>query len=133
MARLADELGSAAATHDRLTTTFRFAFGSARLESDSEAELARLIDHLSGLPKGTRVLVAGFSDDIGTSQTNRFMSDQRARTVAETLQNVGGERLDGIELASAGFGDLAPVACNTDEAGRALNRRVEIWIGNSSD
>jgi phosphate transport system substrate-binding protein len=133
MARLADELVAAAASHDRLTTTFRFAFGSSSLESDADSDLARLVDHLSGLPKGARVLVAGFSDDVGTSQTNRFMSTQRALTVAETLRTIGGARLDGIELASAGYGDLAPVGCNMDEAGRAFNRRVEIWIGTSAN
>jgi phosphate transport system substrate-binding protein len=48
---------------------------------------------------------------------------RRADTIATLL------RRDGIEGAAVtGYGQIAPVACNTDENGREKNRRVEIWL-----
>jgi phosphate transport system substrate-binding protein len=74
------------------------------------------------------VQIVGFSDDVGTAQTNRFVSIERARTVAASVQAQAGDRLEGLTIDTVGFGDLMPIACNDDEAGRALNRRVEVWI-----
>jgi phosphate transport system substrate-binding protein len=31
-------------------------------------------------------------------------------------------------MQTAGFGEIAPTACNTSEAERQINRRVEVWI-----
>ncbi|MGL4237583.1 phosphate ABC transporter substrate-binding/OmpA family protein [Tabrizicola sp.] len=127
-ARLAQELLDDTARHDRLTTMVRFGSGSTAIDADSVAHLARLVDYLAELPQGTSVLLAGFGDNVGTAQTNRAVSASRALNVAEALQRAGGERLAGIEIAAKGFGDLAPLACNDVESGRAANRRVEVWI-----
>jgi phosphate transport system substrate-binding protein len=127
-ARLAKELREDAAQHDRLTLAFHFGFGSAVLDQAAETDIARLINVLSSLPSGSRVQIVGFSDDVGTAQTNRFVSIERARTVAASVQAQAGDRLEGLTIDTVGFGDLMPIACNDDEAGRALNRRVEVWI-----
>ena len=32
------------------------------------------------------------------------------------------------EIRSTGFGAALPMACDSTEAGRRLNRRVEVWL-----
>jgi phosphate transport system substrate-binding protein len=127
-ARLAKELRDDAARHERLTLAFHFDFSSAAMDPAAEADIARLIDVLSSLPAGSKVQIVGFSDDVGTAQTNRVVSVERARTVAASVQAEAADRLKDVTIDVVGFGDLMPIACNDDEAGRALNRRVEVWI-----
>ena len=127
-AQLAEDLRDAASRHERLTLAFQFGFGATRLEAPAEADFARLADYLSGLPAGSRVKVAGFSDDIGAPRRNLAVAAERARNVVEILQRVAGSRLEGLAIEAVGYGDLMPVACNSDPDARAINRRVEIWI-----
>jgi phosphate transport system substrate-binding protein len=127
-AQLLEEKRADIAKHDRLSATFYFPFGSTALDRSTGSDLTLLADHLSGLPAGTNILVVGFSDDVGQSKRNFDLSAERARNVAAALEEIGAGRLDGIEVASKGFGEIAPVACNDTEAGRSLNRRVEIWV-----
>jgi phosphate transport system substrate-binding protein len=126
--RLAEEKLADVARHDRLSATFYFPFASTELDSSSTTALTRLAEHLSRLPNGTRIMVVGFSDDVGRSKRNHDVSTERARKVAAALQDIAAERLSGIEISSKGFGDISPIACNDTEVGRSLNRRVEIWI-----
>jgi flagellar motor protein MotB len=76
------------------------------------------------------LMVSGFTDDKsivkGPSQRyedNLELSAQRALTVARTLVREGMPR---SRVFAAAFGAEQPVASNADEAGRALNRRVEM-------
>jgi phosphate transport system substrate-binding protein len=39
--------------------------------------------------------------------------------------------LTGIKFFALGFGELSPVACNDTQEGKAINRRVEVWIRNA--
>jgi phosphate transport system substrate-binding protein len=127
-AKLAEEKLADVVRHDRLSATLYFPFASTELDPSSTTALTRLADHVSSLPSGTRILVVGFSDDVGRSKRNHDVSTERARKVAAGLQDIAASRSSGIEIAFKGFGDISPVACNDTEAGRSLNRRVEIWI-----
>ena len=117
--------------HERLTTTFRFSTGSAEIPRLDEDEVVALADHLATLPAGSRVLFVGFSDEVGTFQRNSRLSLTRAREVAAAVLKAGNDSLTDLEIDSVGFGELAPVACNSNETGRSQNRRVEIWIDTS--
>jgi outer membrane protein OmpA-like peptidoglycan-associated protein len=78
-------------------------------------------------PKST-VLVDGFTDNIGSDAYNLNLSKQRASAAAEWFTSR--KYLPSTAIRSDGFGKLYPIAPNTDEAGRAKNRRVEIYVSN---
>ena len=65
----------------------------------------------------------GYASAEGTDAHNMELSAQRANAVKSYLVNSG---VDANNLITKGFGEANPVADNTTEAGRILNRRVEI-------
>jgi flagellar motor protein MotB len=75
------------------------------------------------------LMVSGFTDNLRVTDRNRRFDDnlelsaQRAMTVTRALIESGMPR---SRLFAAAFGAEQPVAANTSEQGRALNRRVEI-------
>jgi len=73
----------------------------------------------------TIVEVSGHTDSIGSDEVNQRISEQRAHSVASYLmaQGVQRERIETI-----GMGERAPIADNATEAGRSMNRRVEIRL-----
>ena len=73
----------------------------------------------------TLVEVAGHTDSVGSEVYNRNLSEQRAESVAAYLRS---QEVRGDRLITIGAGEARPVADNSSDAGRALNRRVEITI-----
>jgi len=73
----------------------------------------------------TIVEVSGHTDNVGTAAVNQRISEERAQNVASYLIGQGLRR-ERFEIA--GFGYRFPVADNSTEQGRSLNRRVEIRI-----
>lgn len=73
----------------------------------------------------TTVVVAGFTDSTGNANYNQQLSEKRATAVASYMQSKGvvAARLDVV-----GFGEEHPVADNNTEAGRSMNRRVELSL-----
>ena len=114
--------------YERLSTTFRFRTGSSKLDERGAVDMERLIAHLQRVPEGSKVMLVGFTDDVGAFDSIRQLSEERAAQVLEDLRTRAGERLAGVELTHRGFGEVAPTACNQEDRGRAINRRVEVWI-----
>jgi len=102
-----------------------FETGKASLQGSARAAVAKLAGILLMVPE-LNVRVEGHTDSTGGAAANLRLSEERARNVADLLreQGVAGER-----LAFEGYGATNPVAPNTTAAGRALNRRVEIVLG----
>ncbi len=73
-----------------------------------------------------KVVVTGFTDNIGSDEYNMKLSLQRAQSVADYLMYC--EKINPELFEIVGKGKANPVADNTTEAGRAKNRRVEIQI-----
>ena len=73
----------------------------------------------------TRLVIAGHTDNTGSSAYNQSLSQRRAASVEEYLlaSNVYRAR-----LSSVGYGEERPVASNATPDGRRLNRRVDIAI-----
>ena len=72
------------------------------------------------------IVIEGFTDDRGSADTNRRLSEQRAQAVRAALVGSG---VAPSRIAARGLGESYPVASNSSPAGRQLNRRVEILIG----
>lgn len=73
----------------------------------------------------TIVHVVGHTDSIGSEQYNQALSERRAESVAAYLRYQG---VNGNRMTTSGAGELEPRATNQTEAGRQLNRRVEIFL-----
>ena len=73
----------------------------------------------------TIVEVSGHTDNVGSEAVNQRISEQRAQNVASYLIGQGLQR-ERFEVA--GYNFRHPVADNSTEQGRALNRRVEIRL-----
>ena len=70
------------------------------------------------------LLVVGHTDNVGSFETNRDLSQQRAKAVVTAL--VAQYKVPAARLQSFGASYAAPVASNAAETGRAKNRRVEL-------
>ena len=114
--------------NDRLSTTIRFRAGSSRIDERGREDMKRLVRYLKTVPKGSEVTFVGFTADVGAFEANRKLSADRAAQIADEVASLGGASLSAIKFASAGFGEIAPNACNVNERGQAINRRVEVWI-----
>lgn len=88
---------------------------------DNIAELAKTLNKY----KDTNILIEGHTDNTGPDELNQKLSEERANSVSGFLekQNVAGSR-----ITSVGYGETQPVADNSIESGRRLNRRVEVAI-----
>jgi outer membrane protein OmpA-like peptidoglycan-associated protein len=73
----------------------------------------------------TSLTVAGHTDDVGTAQYNQQLSERRARSVAQYLET---KRVNPVRLVLVGKGETMPIASNSNDGGRAENRRVELYV-----
>jgi outer membrane protein OmpA-like peptidoglycan-associated protein len=101
-----------------------FATGAATLSPAARAELRVLATVLAGYP-GHIISVEGHSDNVGNAAANQRLSQERAAAVRAGLIVEG---VDPLWIGSIGWGVVQPVATNATAAGRAANRRVEIFI-----
>jgi len=101
-----------------------FETGSAELKAGAMRDLQRLVVVLRDEPD-RQVVIEGHTDDVGTAEHNRQLSQERADAVREALVTNGISR-DRIE--ARGLGESYPVAPNSNQAGRQQNRRVEVII-----
>ena len=100
-----------------------FDFNKADIKPESETTLAEVSKYLSS-DNTIRLLIAGHTDNVGTFEFNRDLSQRRAQAVMEYLvsrHNISRERLFPFGVSFA-----APVASNATEEGKAKNRRVEL-------
>ncbi len=101
-----------------------FATGSADLTEGSKMQLDDLVKIMKGYPK-VEIKIEGHTDNQGNEAFNKKLSENRAASVKTYLASHG---IAGGRMATAGFGSTKPVADNTNEEGRAKNRRIEAMI-----
>ena len=113
---------------DVLAVTFKsdylFAVGSANLNAGAFDEISRVSRVLNQYPD-TNIQVAGHTDSTGSEEFNQTLSVNRAENVKNALI---GQGVNPGRITTIGFGESAPVADNSSESGRQLNRRVVITI-----
>ncbi|MDA9937760.1 OmpA family protein [bacterium] len=101
-----------------------FALDSAAVRSDLRRDLGVVAGNLQAYPNST-ISIEGHTDNTGTANYNRILSQRRANAVANILVNNG---VPPARLYAVGRGENEPVASNLSATGRAQNRRVEIVI-----
>lgn len=109
----------------RVELDVKFDFDKSVVKEESYSDIKNLADFMKQYPQTTTV-VEGHTDSIGTDAYNQGLSERRANAVRDVLVNqygVGGERVNAV-----GYGESQPVADNTTDAGRAINRRVEAEV-----
>jgi outer membrane protein OmpA-like peptidoglycan-associated protein len=101
-----------------------FDVDSAALKAGAFDEIQRVATVLNQYPQ-TKIIVAGHTDSTGTESHNLKLSERRANSVKNAL---AGQGVSLSRITTVGFGQATPIADNTTEAGRQLNRRVIITI-----
>ena len=114
---------------DRLSTTFRFETGSARLDARATADVERLAELLAS-PRfsNKEVLFVGFTDSVGRADLNQLLSQQRAELVRRSVVAANPNLRTSTQTRAVGFGEVSPLGCNETDTGRRINRRVEVWV-----
>ena len=90
--------------------------------------LRAMLDPFAGLLAGDRsaqLTVIAHTDSSGGDAVNNPLSLDRAQSVRDYLVGRG---LSATQIRTVGRGAREPIADNTTEAGRARNRRVEIFV-----
>jgi OOP family OmpA-OmpF porin len=103
-------------------SNIQFEFNSGILKTDSYPALDKAADAMK-MDTTARFVLNGNASAEGTADHNMTLSIQRANSVKLYLVNTG---VPARMLAIKGFGESNPIADNTTEEGRILNRRVEI-------
>lgn len=114
----------------RLTTSFRFETGSARLDAQSRSNVQQLARALeTGTYDNRRLVFVGFSDGQGPAEPNLQIARRRAEAVRTAVVEAA-EALDTsrLTIATEAFGEAMPMACDDTTWGRGVNRRVEVWL-----
>jgi phosphate transport system substrate-binding protein len=109
---------------ERLSLDFRFQAGKSEQDNKAQMDLDRIASLIAEQGHtGDRILLFGFTDNAGTSEESQALSLSQAKTVERQLNQRG------IKPAVVrGLGSVLPVASNSSNEGREMNRRVEIWM-----
>ncbi len=107
-----------------MTSSTGFDTNSAVLKPGYTTTLSKISRVLNQYGK-TTVTVIGHTDSVGSDADNQILSEKRAQSV---LDYFAGQNVNPLRLESYGKGETEPRADNGTEAGRQLNRRVELWI-----
>jgi outer membrane protein OmpA-like peptidoglycan-associated protein len=100
-----------------------FDFNKSDVKPESEPALQEISKLLSGNPN-LKVFIVGHTDNVGGVDFNMKLSQVRADAVVKALSTK--YKANPQQMKGYGVGQLAPVAPNKTEEGRAKNRRVEL-------
>lgn len=105
-----------------------FDTAQASLKPGGLSAVERLVAFLNDYPQRT-VLVEGFTDEVGSEESNLRLSERRAVAVQAALLERG---IPAERIRTRGYGEAFPVASNANAAGRQQNRRVEVVISDDN-
>lgn len=97
---------------------------SAELQPQARTLLSRFADSLKRHPT-THVLIVGHADSSGGPHINDPLSKDRANAARNYIFQ---QKVMGPRIQTEGRGAREPVASNDTPAGRAKNRRVEVFV-----
>lgn len=105
--------------------SIEFETGSAIIKSSSYRILNEIFES-SVVAEGLKLGIYGHTDNSGSEEVNKPLSEKRANAVRDYLINKG---LTSNRIESKGYGSDKPIADNSTAEGKAKNRRVEIVLG----
>ena len=106
-----------------------FDTGRADIKPNLRPILDQFANGLANQPN-TEIRIVGHTDNVGSNATNDPLSVQRAQAARDYLAARG---VDTRRVFTAGQGERDPIADNNTVAGRATNRRVEIFLAERSN
>jgi outer membrane protein OmpA-like peptidoglycan-associated protein len=101
-----------------------FDFNKSTLRNESENEIQQLTKLLTDVPT-MKIEISGHTDNRGSDEYNKNLSNQRAKAVYNRLIEKG---IDASRLTFIGYGEEKPISTNETEEGRQLNRRTEFKV-----
>lgn len=101
-----------------------FDFDSAELSDDGKAIILERISALGHEENQAEISVVGHTDSTGPEAYNQKLSERRAETVANFIEQM--KKSPDANVEHSGAGESNPVASNDTREGRQLNRRVTI-------
>lgn len=103
-----------------------FAFDSAVLTEGAKMRLNEVALRLKQFPNAV-ITVGGHTDSVGADSYNQGLSERRAQAAHDYLVSQG---VNDEQISPVGYGETRPIADNATREGRALNRRVELFVDN---
>jgi len=122
-----DQLKTALDKDNKVNIEVNFATDQANILPDSQPQIEQVIQLLKNNPE-LKLSINGHTDNSGDTKHNQTLSEQRANAVVKALTNNTG--IQQSRLTAKGLGDTHPIADNSTEDGKALNRRVELIKSN---
>ena len=114
----------------RILQQVHFAFGSATILPESFPMLTEIANLLKANPSIKRMSIDGHTDNRGSADINKKLSQDRANSVMNWLVQHG---VEANRLEAHGYGLERPIEDNGTDTGRAANRRVEFKIVSEED
>jgi outer membrane protein OmpA-like peptidoglycan-associated protein len=112
--------------HDKVHTfkNVLFEFDRYELLQTAKRDLQQIYDYMK-TDESLFIVIEGHTDTVGSEEYNEILSASRCKSVARYLTQLG---LPQERVSWTGHGGKRPLAENTTEKGRQLNRRVEFLI-----
>jgi outer membrane protein OmpA-like peptidoglycan-associated protein len=107
---------------EQFQSQINFDFNSAVIKKESFSALDEAVKVLK-THDGLHFVIEGHTDNVGTDEYNKNLSNSRAKAVMNYFVSKG---IPSARISSMGYGEAKPIATNDTEEGRAKNRRVEI-------
>jgi OOP family OmpA-OmpF porin len=103
-----------------------FEFDKSELKPEGKAKISEYRELAKEeLSRANKVIITGYTDNVGAPDYNSALSLKRAEAVRDYLISVGA---DPTKFEVSGAGEAKPIADNSTEEGRASNRRVEVLV-----
>jgi outer membrane protein OmpA-like peptidoglycan-associated protein len=106
-----------------------FDSGRSELRAAGSRQMLKIADAFRQDPTRTAT-IEGHTDSVGSAETNRELSGQRASAVKSALVSLG---VPSGQLTTESRGEDTPVSSNDSASGRQMNRRVEIIFAPGAD
>jgi outer membrane protein OmpA-like peptidoglycan-associated protein len=106
-----------------LQSDVTFDFDKSDIRGNASEDLQKVIGVLNEADIFSEILISGHTCDMGSDAYNLALSERRADSVRDYLQQNG---LKDVPIRTEGLGEAQPRLPNVSEANRSRNRRVDI-------